>query len=55
MREAVTNPILLALQVSKKSLANEDNPNKPGEGVKIVVSDENNATEKKSKPACCGG
>jgi Ras-related protein Rab-11A len=41
--------------VSKKSLANEDNPNKPGEGVKIVVSDENNATEKKSKPACCGG
>ena len=42
-------------QVSKKSLANEDNPNKPGEGVKIVVSDESASTEKKTKPACCGG
>jgi Ras-related protein Rab-11A len=41
--------------VSKKSLANDDNPNKPGEGVKIVVSDESAATEKKAKPACCGG
>lgn len=41
--------------VSKKSLASDDNPNKPGEGVKIVVSPENNDTSEKKKPACCGG
>jgi Ras-related protein Rab-11A len=41
--------------VSKKSLASDDNPNKPGEGVKIVVSPENDTTSEKKKPACCGG
>lgn len=39
--------------VSKKALASEDNPTKPGEGVKIVVSPENDVSGEKKRGPCC--
>ena len=37
-----------------QALASEDNPTKPGEGVKIVVSPETDTSSEKKRPACCG-
>lgn len=36
-----------------QALASEDNPTKPGEGVKIVVSPENDVSGEKKRGACC--